>query len=121
MVAKELVLSIGCEGGGAEVYRTALASGGFQFQVEGSSMFLDDNDEEGWRRWESEPVETIQAALRSISADGSWIYFSPIMVHPEYRHAVWQHVEENQSARTDNLADLWHRSRQRWLEACSAE
>lgn len=44
MAKKELVLDLGLEGGGATIYRTPLASGGWQFHVEGSSMFLDDND-----------------------------------------------------------------------------
>ncbi len=121
MATKELVLNIGCEGGGAEVYRTPLASGGFQFHVEGNSMFLDENDDEAWRDWKKEPVETIQAALRSISPDGSWIYFFPIMVHPEYGKAVWQCFEEALRARANDSDERRHRSRQKWLAACSVK
>lgn len=49
MAEKEVVLELGVEGGGATVFRTPLASGGWQFHVEGSSMYLDENDDEGWR------------------------------------------------------------------------
>ena len=41
--AAELVLSLGVEGGGFRIYRTPLASGGWQFhEAEGSMLILDD-------------------------------------------------------------------------------
>jgi hypothetical protein len=53
MPDKEMVLELGVEGGGAAIFRTPLASGGWQFHVEGSSIYLDENDDEAWRRWSS--------------------------------------------------------------------
>src|SRR4051794_23438420 len=75
MADKEPILKLGVEGGGATVYRTPLGSGGWQFHVKRSSMYLDENDDEGWRSWRSEPVLSVEEALRSIAEDGSWSSF----------------------------------------------
>jgi hypothetical protein len=32
-----------------------------------------------WRQWTTTPVGTIEAALRSIAVDGSWIHWHPMM------------------------------------------
>ena len=53
MPDKEMVLELGVEGGGATIFRTPLASGGWQFHVDGSSIYLDENYDEDWRRWSS--------------------------------------------------------------------
>src|SRR5688572_11900928 len=94
MDEKELVLKLGVEGGGATIYRRPVGSGGWQFHVEGTSMFLDENDDEDWRSWTREPVPTIRDALRSIAEGGSWVFFHPISVHPEYRKVVWELAQE---------------------------
>src|ERR1700732_3330130 len=94
MADKELVLELGVEGGGATVFRSPLGAGGWRFHVEGSSMYLDENADESWPSWSSEPVGTIEEAVRSISKDGSWVFFYPIRVHPEYRTSVWELVQD---------------------------
>jgi hypothetical protein len=83
MADKELVLELGVEGGGATVFRTPLDSGGWQFHVEGNSLYLDENDDESWRSWHSQPVLSIEEALASVAKDGSWFFFYPLTVHPE--------------------------------------
>src|SRR5207249_2648861 len=109
---------IGVEGGGVSIYRTPLASGGWQFHEQGSSMMiLDDDDggmEEVWDHWTSEPVKTIQEAvepakaiqeaikpvqtiqeiIRSIAEDGSWVLWYPVTIHADYRYDIWELVQE---------------------------
>jgi|GEM_PF-2322189 len=121
MVTKELVLDLGVEGGGASIYRILLVSGGYQYHTEGSSMFLDDNDEEGWRSWTTEPVGNVQAALHSICPDGSWINFCPITVHRDYRSTIWLEVEKNLSARMNAPGRSRQQTFHQWKQACSLE
>jgi len=112
MAEKELVLKLGVEGGGAAIYRTSLPpSGTWQFHVEGSSMYLDENDDEDWRHWTNEPVQTIQEALRSVAKDGSWVFYYPVSVHPEYRTLVWEQVQEIVRKLPKERSERWqHRS-----------
>jgi hypothetical protein len=115
---KELVLQLGVEGGGADIYRTPLAAGGWKFHVEGSTMFLDDNDDEDWRSWIGKPVEAIEQALQSVAKDGSWACFYPIKVHPEYRTTVWELVLRAAASLPEGLSRGWEHSRYRWQELC---
>ena len=48
-------------------------------------MYLDENDDEVWRSWSTEPVRRVQEAMREITGDGTWVFFHPIAIHPEYR------------------------------------
>ena len=66
MVDKETVLELGVEGGGATIFRTRSDTGEWHFHVEGSSMYLDENDDEVWRSWSCEPVRSIEEALREV-------------------------------------------------------
>jgi hypothetical protein len=118
MAEKEVVLKLGVEGGGATVYRTPLASGGWQFHVEGSSMFLDENDDEDWRSWISEPVQTIEEALRSIAADGSWVFYHPITAHPQYRAAVLKLAQEAARKLPEGGREMWERRSRDWHCRC---
>ena len=118
MGEKEMVLKIGVEGGGATIYRTPLGAGGWQFHVEGTSMYLDENDDEDWRSWTSEPVQTIEEALRSIAEDGSWVFFHPISVHPEYRMIVWELVQETASKLTQERPRMWQDRNRNWQRLC---
>jgi len=118
MDEKEMVLELGVEGGGATIYRTAVASDGWQFHVEGSSMFLDENDDEDWRSWTSEPVPTIRDALRSIADDGSWVFFHPISIHPEYRNDVWELAQEIASKLPAERSEMWENRNRHWQRLC---
>jgi len=121
MAEKELVLDLGVEGGGARIYRTPLDSGGWRFHVEGSSIFLDENDDDDWRYWTREPVQTIEEALRSIAKDGSWVLFHPISVHPEYRTIVWEQAQETAGKLPERLSTIWEGQSQYWQRRCSGE
>jgi hypothetical protein len=133
----ELVLKLGVEGGGVSIYRTPLVSGGWQFHEAGSSMWiLDDTDEElsssppepVQTTQEAiepvqtipqaiEPIQTIQDALRSIAKDGSWVFYSPILIHPDYRIAVRHLVHEILRNLPDNKKQWWiDKRRRRWQQ-----
>src|SRR5262249_26523413 len=109
MDEKEVVLELGVEGGGATVFRTPLGSGGWQCDVEGTSMYLDENDDEGWRSWRSEPVLSVEEALRSVADDGSWVFFYPVTVHPEYRAAVWELALAATHKLPEGRKEMWQR------------
>lgn len=113
----ERVLELGVEGGGATIYRTPLDAGGWQFHVEGSSMYLDENDDEDWRSWTSESGQ-IREALRSVAKDGSWVLFYPMFVHSEYRMIVWKLVQEAASQLPEERHKMWERRNHIWQRLC---
>jgi hypothetical protein len=121
MPDKEMVLQLGVEGGGATIFRTPLASGGWQFHVEGSSIYLDENDDEDWRRWSSEPVLSIGEAMQSVAEDGSWVMYYPMTIHPEYRIAVWELAQATASKLPDESSGMWKRRRADWQRQCQPE
>lgn len=122
MADKEMVLQLGVEGGEATVFRTLLGSGEWVFHVGGNSMDMDENDDEVWRSWESQPYLRIEDAVRSISNDGGRVFFYPISIHPEYRTAVWGMVQETARNLPDEQKHLWdERRRTRWQHQCQQE
>jgi hypothetical protein len=92
------------------------------FMVGGSRMatvYLDDNDDEGWRGWSGKPVLSIEDAVRSISNDGGWLFFYPISIHPDYRPAVWELVQKTARNLPDEQKQLWDdRGWERWQHQC---
>lgn len=118
MAEKEAVLGLGVEGGGVTIYRTPLAAGGWQFHVEGSSMYLVENDDEAWRSWRSEPVPSIEEALHEVAGKGSWVFFHPVNVHPDYRAAVWQLAEAAAARLPEGRQQIWQRQCQAWQRLC---
>ena len=76
MAKAELILELGLEGGGLSVYRTPTGSGDWQFHVTGSTIDLDETDDEAWRSWGTEPFPSLSEALRSVTKDGSWVLSS---------------------------------------------
>ena len=117
----ELVLKLGWEGGGAAIHRTMLARGGYRFHVEGNTLWLDENDDEAWRRWTAEPVGTVQGALTSIDHHGLWILLHPISIHPEYRAEVWQLVQELAVALPHEYVGVWRTRSHDWRRLCLTE
>ena len=119
---KERVLAVGTEGGGASVFRTPLGTGVWQFHIEGTSIGMDDNDNEEWRSWQSKPFQTIEEAVRSISANGDWLFFYPTSIHPDYRTAVWNLVQETLPILPDERRTRWaERMRDRWQNRCRVD
>ncbi len=96
MIEKEIVLNLGHEGGGATLYRTPLASGGWVFHVERSGMDLDENDVEVWRYGTGTSYQTIEEALRS---RGDWFLCSWDHNERQWHHLCLEEPEKGTSRR----------------------
>jgi hypothetical protein len=59
---KLLIAKVGVEGGGHSVYGKR-CNGGWSFWTEGTSMDLDENDDEVWRSWSSDRVADLDLVL----------------------------------------------------------
>ena len=75
---KIIIAEMGVEGGGCTVYGRQ-TDGVWSFWQAGSSMDLDENDDEIWRQWSSEPVPELFVALRDY-----WWMMHIYNVHPEF-------------------------------------
>jgi hypothetical protein len=75
---KVTIAEIGVEGGGVTIYGIQ-SQGVWTFWTEGTSMDLDENDDEIWRSWSSEPVSSLDLVLPK-----DWPLFHPIEVHPDF-------------------------------------
>lgn len=93
---KVVIVELGVEGGGVTVYGRRV-DGVWSFWGEGSSMYLDENDDIDWRHWSSEPVSTLAAALT-----GGWREMSPIEVHPEFVPQLRAEYMRSRSRRKPN-------------------
>lgn len=69
---------IGFEGGGVTIYGRQ-TDGVWSLWNEGVSMYFDENDEENWRCWSSDPVSELSELLPK-----EWWQISPTKVHPEF-------------------------------------
>lgn len=78
IVSKILIARIGVEGGGADIYGRQ-DRGVWSFWTEGTSMDLDDTDDEVWRSWSSQPVASLGDVLPK-----DWPHFHPIEIHPDF-------------------------------------
>lgn len=108
----ELILSCGLEGGGFELY-AVVENSLTMFYISGSAMYLDENDEEDWRSWESEKVVGWENALQLLQQH-QWLIAFPIHIHPAYRAAVLAAVLEQENIRSIAV-------RKCWLQHCQPE
>lgn len=90
---KESVLKIGCEGGGLDLFRFKTSGGKWYFCTEGSSISLDENDDEEWVSWETEAVESISEGIDSFKLGYQLFHFQSVLIHPEIRSGVKQYLE----------------------------
>lgn len=112
-----LVIDLGCDGGGADIYRTPNGSGGWQFHLGGTTIAVDDDDNEVWKQWSGPPVDTIAQALDQVAGNGGWLHFIPIEIHSEYRTIAWELAL--QAAKTHPRFKNWERTRgHRWRSTC---
>ena len=103
---EEIVFELGFEGGGIEVTRFTTADGKIYFRNSGTSMRLDDNDDEEWVDWQGEPTTSFEGALRDMKLGKDMLCIVPIQLHQEYRDQVRRYVEEI-------LADVTKEDRER--------
>lgn len=93
----EVVLEIGCEGGGYTIL-SRVTSDGRVFRLSSDSLDLDSNDEENWishqEAWRSS-IDDVLADLNPI-----WYQLYPMLVHPDFTLEIWQkYVSACQEAR----------------------
>ena len=108
----ELILSCGLEGGGFDLY-TLTENDVTLFYVSGSAMYLDENDDEAWRSWESEKVAGWENALQLLQQYQWWITI-PTYIHPAYRANVLAAVLAQENIRSTDV-------RERWVQHCQPE
>jgi hypothetical protein len=77
-MSRVVILDVGVEGGGATVFGRREA-GGWRFWHNGSSICLDEDDNEDWKCWETEAVMDLKDALPRC-----WAAMCPTKVHPEF-------------------------------------
>jgi len=75
---KVLIADIGVEGGGVKIFGKKSESV-WSFWTEDTSMDLDENDDEVWRSWSSEPVGSLDLVLPN-----EWHRFYPVEIHPDF-------------------------------------
>jgi hypothetical protein len=75
---KLLIADIGVEGGGARIYGRQ-KDGIWSFWPEGTTIDLDENDDEIRRSWGSQPVQNHSLALPK-----EWPLFYPSKLNPEF-------------------------------------
>ena len=107
---KVLIAGIGVEGGGAEIYGTH-SDGVWTFWTKGTSIDLDENDDEVWHSWSSEPVTNLDLVVPK-----DWTLFHPIEVHSDF--VEW--FRENYDEAVLNLPEEQRRYQEkhrhgRWL------
>jgi len=89
---KVIIAKMGLEGGGCTIYGR-LVDGAWSFWREGTSMYLDENDDEAWRQWATDPVSNVIDALPNIW----WLMYTQY-VHPDFvtqlRAAFYTHQHE---------------------------
>jgi hypothetical protein len=75
---KVIVVDLGVEGGGATIYGDQ-NEGVWSFWQEGSSLSLDENDDECWTNWRTDPVSDLEQAL-----PGAWLMMYPMKIQPAF-------------------------------------
>jgi len=84
-----LIAEIGLDGGVCTIYGR-LVDGTWSFWQEGVSMYFDENDEDAWQPWSTEPVANLIDAL----PDFWWLMYV-LYVHPDFveqlRTAFYKH------------------------------
>ena len=75
---KILIADIGVEGGGTTIFGSQ-TGGIWSYWTEGTSMDLDDNDDEVWRSWSSVPVSSLDLVVPA-----EWPMFYPSKIHPDF-------------------------------------
>jgi len=119
----ETIVKVGVEGGTLTLTRARSRAGDWQFLVTENERtlldFLPDEDRVKFGDGLSEfgPVATWEKALVLLDRY-EWVQFYPVVVHEDFRAAVWTAVVERQKP-PENDADGWQAiSMERWRSLC---
>jgi hypothetical protein len=85
---KIIIAKMGIEGGGCTIYGQQV-DGGWSFWRAGTSMDFDENDNEVWRQWESEPVANLLDALPK-----KWWCMYTSRVHADFEQQLRQAFDQ---------------------------
>jgi hypothetical protein len=107
-VDKIEIASMGVEGGGETIYGRKI-DGVWSFWREGSGMDLDENDNEIWRGFSSDPVPTLSEALRDI-----WWKMYPIGINPQFLDKLRQEYKQCYRAPSDEVSKF-HSNHDAWM------
>jgi hypothetical protein len=94
---KVLIADLGLEGGGATIHGRH-QDGNWFFWLEGTSMDLDENDDEVWRSWETQPVPDL-----FLASPKEWPLFYPTKLNPDFLDRFRKHYDEACSQLSENL------------------
>jgi len=104
-----VIVEMGVEGGGVTIYGRQV-EGVWSFWREGISLCLDENEDEDWRSWTSDPVSDLSLALSD-----KWYMMSPIEVHPDFVAQLRSEYERCRETQTSGGCMTGFRH-ERWRE-----
>lgn len=103
-----VIAKMGVEGGGVTIFGHCV-DGTWSFWQEGSSMYLDDNDDEGWRSWTSDPVSELPLAMPK-----DWCMMYPTEIHSDFVPQLRKEYEHCCGTLNDKRAGQFNH--ERWKE-----
>lgn len=111
---KLLIAQMAVEGGGITIYGSQ-AKGVWSFWTEGNSIDLDENDDEVWRSWSSEPVSSLDFVLPK-----DWPVFYPSKIHPEFVEWFRRNYDKVRASLPEDQRRYQDKRRhERWSEVLS--
>lgn len=116
----DVVFKLGFEGGGLEVTRYRTADRKVYFRTTGTSMTLDENDDEAWVDWEDEPVASFEGTLAELRLGTDILCITPLFVDPDFCRPVREYIEELLAKVTpderDRMGEFLPTSADRWFD-----
>ena len=104
---KVLIADIGVEGGGVQIFGEK-SNGVWSFWTEGTSIDLDENEDEVWRFWSSKPVSSLELVLPN-----DWVLFHPVEIHPDFLDWFRENYDEAVLSRPQDQR-RYHDEHRRW-------
>ncbi|MCX6379948.1 MAG: hypothetical protein NT023_10810 [Armatimonadetes bacterium] len=110
---KVIIAEVGLEGGGLKLCGCQ-SNGVWLFWQEGTSMDMDENDDEVWRSWATDPVPALALALPE-----KWCEMYPIRVHKDFVAPL--HHEYVRCQDTQNSDAMERHRHESWLKVFAAQ
>ncbi len=107
---KVVIVKLRFEGGGVTICGRQ-TDGVWSLWKEAGAMYFDENDEENWRFWSSDPVSELSELLPK-----EWWMLSPIEIHPEFVAPLRREYERCLAAGGGNARGFRH---DRWSRLLS--
>lgn len=91
---KEVVFSVGFEGGGFSITRYRCPDGKMYFRLSGGGLVLDEIDDEKWEYYEDAPTASFEGSLAELSFGKDLLALTPSVLHNDVREIMRTHIEE---------------------------